>query len=115
MRSNEPKRVTTPAGYADEPLEGLRRENARWISWRRVNANPRRFIYLARQVNLTWLTTLETEAAGHSLREESAVTFFGRSHRAPDGFTNVDSQGIGGVEKSFDKRLTRPAWRANRA
>ncbi len=48
----------------------------------RVNANPKgRFIYLARQVN--------PDMAAHLI-----------------GFTNVDSQGIEGVEKSFDKWLT---------
>ncbi|MDU4486305.1 MAG: peptidoglycan glycosyltransferase FtsI [Enterobacter sp.] len=75
----------------------------------RVNTNPRgRFIYLARQVNPDMADYIKKlKLPGIHLREESRRYYpSGEVTAHLIGFTNVDSQGIEGVEKSFDKWLT---------
>ncbi|HFZ8993151.1 TPA: peptidoglycan glycosyltransferase FtsI [Citrobacter freundii] len=75
----------------------------------RVNSNPNgRFLYLARQVSpqqAQWIDKLNLP--GINLREESR-RFYPAGHVAANliGFTNIDGQGIEGVEKSFNAQLT---------
>ena len=75
----------------------------------RINANPQgRFIYLARQVDpaqAKWIDKLNLP--GINLRDESR-RFYPAGHVAANliGFTNIDGQGIEGVEKSFNTQLT---------
>lgn len=74
----------------------------------RVNHDPSaRFIYLARQVSpqqAKWIDKLNLP--GINLREESR-RFYPAGHVAANliGFTNIDGQGIEGVEKSFNAQL----------
>ena len=75
----------------------------------RINANPKgRFIYLARQVNPDLGEYIKKlKLPGIHLREESRRYYPSGGVTAHlIGFTNVDSEGIEGVEKSFDKWLT---------
>lgn len=75
----------------------------------RVNSNPKsRFIYLARQVNPDVSNYIkQLKLPGIHLRQESRRYYpSGEVTAHLIGFTNVDSQGIEGVEKSFDKWLT---------
>jgi len=75
----------------------------------RVNSNPKsRFIYLARQVNPDISNYIkQLKLPGIHLRQESRRYYpSGEVTAHLIGFTNVDSQGIEGVEKSFDKWLT---------
>lgn len=75
----------------------------------RINSNPRgRFIYLARQIDpaqAQWIEKLHLP--GINLRDESR-RFYPSGHVAANliGFTNVDGQGIEGIEKSFNRQLT---------
>ncbi|HEM8554235.1 TPA: peptidoglycan glycosyltransferase FtsI [Citrobacter koseri] len=75
----------------------------------RVNSNPAgRFIYLARQISpqqAEWIDKLNLP--GINLREESR-RFYPAGHVAANliGFTNIDGQGIEGIEKSFNAQLT---------
>ena len=69
----------------------------------RVNANPKgRFIYLARQVNPDMADYIrKLKLPGIHLREESRRYYpSGEVTAHLIGFTNVDSQGIEGVEKA---------------
>ncbi len=74
----------------------------------RVNSNPGgRFIYLARQISpqqAEWVDDLNLP--GINLREESR-RFYPAGHVAANliGFTNIDGQGIEGLEKSFNNQL----------
>ena len=74
----------------------------------RVNSNPAgRFIYLARQISpqqAQWVDDLNLP--GINLREESR-RFYPAGHVAANliGFTNIDGQGIEGLEKSFNSQL----------
>ncbi len=74
----------------------------------RVNSNPTgRFIYLARQISpqqAQWIDDLNLP--GINLREESR-RFYPAGHVAANliGFTNIDGQGIEGLEKSFNSQL----------
>ncbi|WP_428945183.1 peptidoglycan glycosyltransferase FtsI [Pantoea sp. FN060301] len=75
----------------------------------RVNANPKgRFVYLARQVNPTISDYIKKlKLPGIHLRQESRRYYpAGQVTSHLIGFTNIDGQGIEGVEKSFDKWLT---------
>ncbi|MCP2232011.1 peptidoglycan glycosyltransferase FtsI [Erwinia aphidicola] len=75
----------------------------------RVNANPNgRFVYLARQVNPAIGDYVKKlKLPGIFLREESRRYYpAGQVTSHLIGFTNIDGQGIEGVEKSFDKWLT---------
>ena len=75
----------------------------------RVNANPKgRFVYLARQVNPAIGDYIKKlKLPGIYLREESRRYYpAGQVTSHLIGFTNIDGQGIEGVEKSFDKWLT---------
>ncbi|MBP2169768.1 cell division protein FtsI (penicillin-binding protein 3) [Erwinia toletana] len=75
----------------------------------RVNANPKgRFVYLARQVNPQIGDYIKKlKLPGIYLREESRRYYpAGQVTSHLIGFTNIDGQGIEGVEKSFDKWLT---------
>ncbi|RWR00537.1 cell division protein FtsI [[Pantoea] beijingensis] len=75
----------------------------------RVNANPKgRFVYLARQVNPAIGDYIKKlKLPGIHLREESRRYYpAGQVTSHLIGFTNIDGQGIEGVEKSFDKWLT---------
>ncbi|CAO95795.1 peptidoglycan glycosyltransferase FtsI [Erwinia tasmaniensis] len=75
----------------------------------RVNANPNgRFVYLARQVNPAIGDYIrKLKLPGIFLREESRRYYpAGEVTSHLIGFTNIDGQGIEGVEKSFDKWLT---------
>ncbi|MCX8957555.1 peptidoglycan glycosyltransferase FtsI [Erwinia psidii] len=75
----------------------------------RVNANPKgRFVYLARQVNPAVSDYIKKlKLPGINLREESRRYYpAGQVTSHLIGFTNIDGQGIEGVEKSFDKWLT---------
>ena len=75
----------------------------------RVQAHPHaRFLYLARQINpeqAEWIDKLRLP--GINLRDESR-RFYPAGHVAANllGFTNIDNQGIEGVEKSFNAQLT---------
>ncbi|MBK4785427.1 MAG: peptidoglycan glycosyltransferase FtsI [Pantoea sp. Pent] len=75
----------------------------------RVNANPKgRFIYLARQVNpAIGEYVKKLKLPGIYLRQESRRYYpAGQVTAHLIGFTNIDGQGIEGIEKSFDKWLT---------
>ncbi|WP_010253865.1 peptidoglycan glycosyltransferase FtsI [Pantoea agglomerans] len=75
----------------------------------RVNANPKgRFVYLARQVNPAISDYVKKlKLPGIHLREESRRYYpAGQVTSHLIGFTNIDGQGIEGIEKSFDKWLT---------
>ncbi len=75
----------------------------------RVNANLKgRFIYLARQVNPAISDYIKKlKLPGIHLREESRRYYpAGQVTSHLIGFTNIDGQGIEGIEKSFDKWLT---------
>ncbi|EIB99955.1 MULTISPECIES: peptidoglycan glycosyltransferase FtsI [Pantoea] len=75
----------------------------------RVNANPKgRFVYLARQVNpAIGEYVKKLKLPGIHLREESRRYYpAGQVTSHLIGFTNIDGQGIEGIEKSFDKWLT---------
>ncbi|MDT1800251.1 peptidoglycan synthase, partial [Salmonella enterica subsp. enterica serovar Oslo] len=72
-------------------------------------SNPAgRFIYLARQVSpqqADWIDRFNLP--GINLREESR-RFYPAGHVAANliGFTNIDGQGIEGIEMSFNAQLT---------
>ena len=74
----------------------------------RITQRPHsRFLYLARQVDpqqADWIDKLHLP--GINLRDESR-RFYPAGHVAANllGFTNIDDQGIEGVEKSFNKQL----------
>ncbi|MXP67180.1 peptidoglycan glycosyltransferase FtsI [Pantoea sp. Aalb] len=74
-----------------------------------INMNPkRRFVYLARQVNPAIGEYIKKlNIPGVYLREESR-RYYPSSHVTAHiiGFTNIDSQGLEGIEKSFNKWLT---------
>lgn len=75
----------------------------------KVNANPNgRFVYLARQINSAIGEYIhKLKLPGINLRQESRRYYPSgpvTSHLI--GFTNIDGQGIEGVEKSFDRWLT---------
>ncbi|MFW0699563.1 peptidoglycan glycosyltransferase FtsI [Pantoea sp. R13S299] len=75
----------------------------------RVNVNPKgRFVYLARQVNpAIGEYVKKLKLPGIHLREESRRYYpAGQVTSHLIGFTNIDGQGIEGIEKSFDKWLT---------
>ncbi len=75
----------------------------------RVNANPKgRFIYLARQVSPAISDyIIKLKLPGIHLREESRRYYpTGQVTSHLIGFTNIDGEGIEGIEKSFDKWLT---------
>lgn len=74
----------------------------------RIGQHPHaRFLYLARQVDpqqAAWIEKLHLPAI--ELRDESR-RFYPAGHVASNliGFTNIDDQGIEGVEKSFNSQL----------
>ncbi|MFK3659701.1 peptidoglycan glycosyltransferase FtsI [Scandinavium sp. NPDC088450] len=74
----------------------------------RITQHPHsRFLYLARQVDpqqANWIEKLHLP--GINLRDESR-RFYPAGHVAANliGFTNIDDQGIEGVEKSFNTQL----------
>lgn len=74
----------------------------------RITLHPHsRFLYLARQVDpqqANWIEKLHLP--GINLRDESR-RFYPAGHVAANliGFTNIDDQGIEGVEKSFNTQL----------
>ena len=75
----------------------------------RINTNPKgRFVYLARQVNPAIGEYVQKlKLPGIHLRAESRRYYpAGEVTSHLIGFTNIDGQGIEGVEKSFDKWLT---------
>ncbi|AKH64419.1 MULTISPECIES: peptidoglycan glycosyltransferase FtsI [Photorhabdus] len=75
----------------------------------KINANPRgRFVYLARQVNPSVGDYIhKLKLPGIYLRQESRRYYpSGQVTAHIIGVTNVDGQGIEGVEKSFDRWLT---------
>lgn len=75
----------------------------------RISANPAgRFVYLARQVNPAIGDYIrKLKLPGIYLRQESRRYYpAGQVTAHLIGFTNIDSQGIEGVEKSFDRWLT---------
>ncbi|WP_219951902.1 peptidoglycan glycosyltransferase FtsI [Dickeya zeae] len=84
----------------------------------KVNANPNgRFVYLARQVNPAIGEYIhKLKLPGINLRQESRRYYpSGQVTSHLIGFTNIDGQGIEGVEKSFDRWLTgRPGERTVR-
>ena len=75
----------------------------------RIRRNPSdRFIYLARQLDPQQAQYIERlKLPGISLRDESR-RFYPAGHVAANllGFTNIDDQGIEGIEKSFNHQLT---------
>lgn len=75
----------------------------------RINANPKgRFVYLARQVNLEMSNYIyNLKLPGIFLRQESR-RYYPASQVTSHiiGITNIDGQGIEGIEKSFDHWLT---------
>lgn len=75
----------------------------------KINANPNgRFVYLARQVNPAIGEYIhKLKLPGINLRQESRRYYpSGQVTSQLIGFTNIDGQGIEGVEKSFDRWLT---------
>ncbi|OAT32073.1 peptidoglycan synthetase [Buttiauxella brennerae ATCC 51605] len=74
-----------------------------------IRRNPSdRFIYLARQLDPQQAQYVENlKLPGISLRDESR-RFYPAGHVAANllGFTNIDDQGIEGIEKSFNRQLT---------
>ena len=74
----------------------------------RIQQHPHgRFLYLARQIDpqqAAWINKLHLP--GINLRDESR-RFYPAGHVAANllGFTNIDDQGIEGVEKSFNAQL----------
>ncbi|WP_409308188.1 peptidoglycan glycosyltransferase FtsI [Pectobacterium sp. B1J-3] len=75
----------------------------------KINANPKgRFIYLARQVNPAIGEYIhKLKLPGINLRQESRRYYpSGQVTSHLIGFTNIDGEGIEGVEKSFDRWLT---------
>lgn len=74
-----------------------------------IRRNPTdRFIYLARQLDPQQAQYVENlKLPGISLRDESR-RFYPAGHVAANllGFTNIDDQGIEGIEKSFNRQLT---------
>ncbi|MCR3755478.1 MAG: peptidoglycan DD-transpeptidase FtsI [Sodalis sp. Psp] len=75
----------------------------------RISANPkRRFVYLARQVNPAISDYIyKLKIPGIYLRQESRRYYpVGQMTAHLIGVTNIDSQGIEGIEKSFDRWLT---------
>ncbi|SLM64615.1 MULTISPECIES: peptidoglycan glycosyltransferase FtsI [Dickeya] len=84
----------------------------------KVNANPNgRFVYLARQVNPAIGDYIhKLKLPGINLRQESRRYYpSGQVTSHLIGFTNIDGQGIEGIEKSFDRWLTgRPGERTVR-
>lgn len=75
----------------------------------RINANPKgRFVYLARQVNPAIGEYIhKLKLPGIYLRQESRRYYpAGQVTAHLIGVTNIDSQGIEGIEKSFDRWLT---------
>ncbi len=75
----------------------------------RIEHNPQgRFVYLARQIEpqqAAWIAKLNLP--GINQREESRRFYpSGRIAANLIGFTNIDGQGIEGVEKSFNNQLT---------
>ncbi|WP_428978767.1 peptidoglycan glycosyltransferase FtsI [Brenneria tiliae] len=75
----------------------------------KINANPKgRFVYLARQVNPAIGEYIhKLKLPGINLRQESRRYYpSGQVTAHLIGFTNIDGQGIEGVEKSFDRWLT---------
>lgn len=75
----------------------------------RIHTNStRRFVYLARQVNPNISDYIhKLNLPGIYLRQESRRYYpAGHSTAHLIGVTNIDSQGIEGIEKSFDKWLT---------
>jgi cell division protein FtsI (penicillin-binding protein 3) len=75
----------------------------------RINANPNgRFVYLARQVNpAVGEYVHKLKLPGISLRQESRRYYpAGQVTSHVIGVTNIDGEGIEGVEKSFDRWLT---------
>lgn len=75
----------------------------------RIRRNPSdRFIYLARQLDPQQAQYIESlKLPGIALRDESR-RFYPAGHVASNllGFTNIDDQGIEGIEKSFNRQLT---------
>lgn len=125
-REGRPLAVSVPvkAVWADPKMilsKGGISENKRWQALAkalqlspealaaRIDREPSaRFIYLARQVSprqAEWIDRLGLP--GINLREESR-RFYPAGHIAANliGFTNIDGQGIEGVEKSFNAQLT---------
>ncbi|MCA7013469.1 peptidoglycan glycosyltransferase FtsI [Dickeya dadantii] len=84
----------------------------------KVNANPNgRFVYLARQVNPAVGEYIhKLKLPGINLRQESRRYYpSGQVTSHLIGLTNIDGQGIEGIEKSFDRWLTgRPGERTVR-
>lgn len=75
----------------------------------RINANPKgRFVYLARQVNPAMADYIhKLKLPGIFLKQESRRYYpAGQVTAHIIGVTNIDGQGIEGVEKSFDRWLT---------
>ncbi|WJH20263.1 peptidoglycan glycosyltransferase FtsI [Edwardsiella ictaluri] len=75
----------------------------------RINTNPRgRFVYLARQVNPAMGEYIhKLRLLGIYLKQESRRYYpAGQVTAHIIGVTNIDGQGIEGVEKSFDRWLT---------
>lgn len=75
----------------------------------RINANPKgRFVYLARQVNPAIGDYIhKLKLSGIYLSQESRRYYpAGQVTAHLIGVTNIDSQGIEGIEKSFDHWLT---------
>ncbi|MCI4182451.1 peptidoglycan glycosyltransferase FtsI, partial [Dickeya dianthicola] len=75
----------------------------------KVNANPSgRFVYLARQVNPAVGEYIhKLKLPGINLRQESRRYYpSGQVTSHLIGLTNIDGQGIEGIEKSFDRWLT---------
>lgn len=76
---------------------------------KRINTNPKgRFVYLARQVTPTIGNYIDKlKLPGVYLQQESRRYYpAGQVMAHIIGVTNIDSQGIEGVEKSFDRWLT---------
>ncbi|XNM61501.1 hypothetical protein ACLK1T_07240 [Escherichia coli] len=107
----DPKEVHDAGGITSVTAgrRWLTRSILRWKAFSPRSANPKgRFIYLARQVKPDVAELIKKlKLPGIRLREKSRrYSPSGEVTAHLIGFTNVDSQGIEGVEKSFDKWLT---------
>lgn len=75
----------------------------------RINANPKgRFVYLARQVNPAMADYIHKLKLPGIFQKQESRRYYpaGQVTAHIIGVTNIDGQGIEGVEKSFDRWLT---------
>ncbi|WP_044170099.1 peptidoglycan glycosyltransferase FtsI [Candidatus Pantoea carbekii] len=76
---------------------------------KKINANPkRRFLYLTRQVSLSISEYIKNLKLPYLFLRKESRRYYPTGHAISHliGFTNIDGQGIEGIEKSFNNVLT---------